>query len=655
MVIDRSLAAAAGLMVGDPIDVAVRDARSTLAIVGIAVGTAHGPYPLDTTTMFVTPETLTEFTGPHYWVTGVRLDDREATGRFITSIRSSSLGATTWQDVRSVMSDDTMFTVVLMGAFSVFALLAAGLIITNTVTGQMQSQVRDVGLLKTIGFTPGQVTLLFVGQVLVIVVRASAIGANAGLLASPLFLGDIDAMLPSDARVSFGPAWIAAVVVSVTALALVATLYPAWQAGHGSTVRAITGTGANAGSGRSRLSAAAARFGLPRVVCFGLKDVFSRRARAWLTIAAVAVASAAVVATLTIESTVAAMIDDPTLVGLDPVALEVERNEGPSPITDDELIALVEARDEVEAYVTKRWMAAEIDGERYVSWAIGGQPDAIPFRILEGRMFQEVGSLAVGGERPGLGRGEAIIGLGLARKLGISVGDTRVVGLTTGMISSGGPAEMMTFVGIYPGNEIMFSYRDLRAVMPSVNVLDAGMVSLLLRPGTDPDRFGAELIAGSAGRLTVTNIVSDTQENLTEARRIFRPVMAGLSAFLLLLVVVNLLATLLLSVRERMREIGVMKAIGFTPRQVAVSVMSGAMLLAVAGAIVGAPAGWLFMRTFLELPLRRSGIPGDIVQMPSLGWLAVLVGFAALVAALGSAIPARRAAGIGVSDALRYE
>ena len=58
-----------------------------------------------------------------------------------------------------------------------------------------------------------------------------------------------------------------------------------------------------------------------------------------------------------------------------------------------------------------------------------------------------------------------------------------------------------------------------------------------------------------------------------------RGIMFGLSGVLLIIGVANMLTTMLLNVRERVRDIGILKSIGMTPRQVVGSIASGTGLL----------------------------------------------------------------------------
>ena len=131
---------------------------------------------------------------------------------------------------------------------------------------------------------------------------------------------------------------------------------------------------------------------------------------------------------------------------------------------------------------------------------------------------------------------------------------------------------------------------------------------------------------------------------------ILRPVVYGLDALLLFVGLVNLVATLLLTTRERVRDLGVLGAVGMTPRQVSGSLVSEQVLVAVIAGLVGLPLGLLFFRGAVAL---TGG--SDEFAYPSWWSLALLVpGLVALVALLATPL-ARRAASIRITDALRFE
>jgi putative ABC transport system permease protein len=129
-----------------------------------------------------------------------------------------------------------------------------------------------------------------------------------------------------------------------------------------------------------------------------------------------------------------------------------------------------------------------------------------------------------------------------------------------------------------------------------------------------------------------------------------RPIVYGLDALLLFVALVNLLATLLLAVRERVREVGLLKAIGLTPRQVSGTVVWSQALLGAAAALGGIPLGLAFFRLAI-------GLTGgsDEFAYPA-AWAVALLAPAAVLAVVALTAPlARRAAAIRVTEALRYE
>ncbi len=131
---------------------------------------------------------------------------------------------------------------------------------------------------------------------------------------------------------------------------------------------------------------------------------------------------------------------------------------------------------------------------------------------------------------------------------------------------------------------------------------------------------------------------------------ILRPVVYSLDALLLFIGLVNLLATLLLTGRERRRDFGMLKAVGLTPRQVTGSLVSEQIVVGLLAGAVGLPLGLALFRLSVEL----TGGAGEFAY-PSWWSLALLVpGIVAVVAALTAPV-ARRAASGTVADALRFE
>ena len=124
-------------------------------------------------------------------------------------------------------------------------------------------------------------------------------------------------------------------------------------------------------------------------------------------------------------------------------------------------------------------------------------------------------------------------------------------------------------------------------------------------------------------------------------------------ALLSLAVVVSLFGivnTLALSIHERTRELGMLRAIGMSRRQVRRVIRYEAVITALIGAILGSILGVIFA-TLVSRPLADEGFVLSF-PVPTLLLLLVLAAIAGVLAAIG---PARRAARLDVLRALAYE
>ncbi len=124
-----------------------------------------------------------------------------------------------------------------------------------------------------------------------------------------------------------------------------------------------------------------------------------------------------------------------------------------------------------------------------------------------------------------------------------------------------------------------------------------------------------------------------------------------LDTVLLLITATTLIAVALLSVRERIRDYGVLKAIGLTPRQITATVVSAHAALALIASLLAIPLG-------IGLYLAMYRIAGDTTEDAVIApwWLLALIpiGTVLLVIAATS-LPARLATRIRTVDALRYQ
>ena len=128
-------------------------------------------------------------------------------------------------------------------------------------------------------------------------------------------------------------------------------------------------------------------------------------------------------------------------------------------------------------------------------------------------------------------------------------------------------------------------------------------------------------------------------------------VVTVLLLFAVIIALFGVMNTLYLSIYERTRELGLLRAVGLTRRQTRSMVRWEAAIVSVMGAlfgvVIGIAFGWALQQALEPEGFSELGIPG--------GQLAIYVVFAAVLGVVFAIFPARRAAKLNVLEAISYE
>ena len=136
--------------------------------------------------------------------------------------------------------------------------------------------------------------------------------------------------------------------------------------------------------------------------------------------------------------------------------------------------------------------------------------------------------------------------------------------------------------------------------------------------------------------------------------RVVEIVLGAIGLIALVIAALGITNALLAAVRERRREIGVLKAIGARDRDVARTFLIEAGMLGLVGGVVGTAAGFVTARivgAVVNGYLVRQGLDGVAVDVPA-GLVAGAVAGSALLAMAAGTLPARRAARLPARDAM---
>jgi putative ABC transport system permease protein len=282
-------------------------------------------------------------------------------------------------------------------------------------------------------------------------------------------------------------------------------------------------------------------------------------------------------------------------------------------------------------------------------------PNAFEDAILEGRPYE-------------MGTREIVINEVAAEQFekNVTVGSTinitrretvpfTVVGITSGArggVSGFGPSGPEFYVPVDPHYRIVQESPsvgvDQRAYAQVTVVAEAGRVRevndrIETYIQTESD---ARRLAGENGNVTVQStedVIGGIEEVLEDITRL----VTGIGVLALVVGAFGIANIMLVSVTERTKEIGIMKAVGATNRDILGLFLAESVLLGIAGAAIGIPLG---------LAVGYGGaVYAEVGFTIPPGWIATALGMGIAIGVVAGVYPAWRAARVDPIEALRYE
>ncbi len=573
-------------------------------------------------------------------------------------------GSQSWlgfeQGTAREQSTNTPFVV----AFAIFALALAVLITGNVVSAAVVASYRRIGVLKSIGFTPAQVTATYLAQIGL----PALAGAIIGTVLGDAWVQPVISVAPLIGVHVSVPQWInVAAPLAMLALTGLAAAIPAVRAGRLSAVAAIAaGQAPRAGRGFG-LHRLAGRLPLPRLVTVGLAAPLSRPARSAVTLAAIAFGLTAVVMAASLSASIH-KINNSSISGLGQVQVTAEGARGTTLTASQD--AAVKAALRIQpgtahyaaesdlSYIPAGYL---ISGPRQSASGGHGRETrgpAAPVTVSLARFAQPLTAYIYGGDSSWLGWNlvsgrwyvgphQADVNTQLLAETHLHVGDQltlKVNGRTVTVRIAGqvfSPVPMPTL------------YISARALGPAASKLTVNSYDINHTPGTSTADYITTLgrVLGPA-YFVLTPSGSSFAFNIQSSYfRLLAWLVAALAAF-------GVLNSVLMATRERLRDLGVFKAVGMTPAQSLLMVVCWIVAPTVIAAAIALPAG-LISEDILVRHLANSSfgvvLPASFVQVLSVADLALLVLAGLAIAAVGALGPATWAAASRTTTALRAE
>jgi putative ABC transport system permease protein len=705
--VDLATAERKGLQLGERIVVQGEQGRASLRLVGFtSLGgeTSFGSATFVEVQLPVAQRLLGEEGRFHVIQAAAQpgVSSQQLTRALRAEIGRAAVVRTGEQEARSQsdeIKDDLGFLNTALLAFAGISLFVGAFIIFNTFSITIAQRMREFALLRTLGASRGQILRSVLTEGLVLGVLGSVVGLALGVLTAvglrALFKA-IGVELPSSGSVVATRTIVVSLLVGVL-VTMLSTLVPALRATRVVPVEALTEGAVMHPHGPSRkitalavvltaigvglmcvglfvadgesaaLSAmgggAAATFlgvallspylvrplaslvGRPLERVTGITGRLARRNTTRLPGRTAATAAALMigVALVTFASIFAAGARETINRAVDQnltAQLVVQSDDGFSAFPSAAVRGLTE-RPEVEAASPIRFSQAKVrgvDGNASVTGV-----DAAIFTDLYKLDVQEGDDAAVTALAGGR---TTMIGKGFAESNDLSVGD--VLNLRT---ANNGRAQLRV-TGIFDddGGLLGDLAVDNRVLERDFGERKDSFALVALRDGEDAAAIERRLSGLLDRTFPAVEVLTAEQFKDQQSGQV-NQLLALIYALLALTIIVSLFGvvnTLVLSISERVRELGMLRAIGTSRRQVRRMVRLEAVIVSLIGAVLGAGVGVLLAVLFTR-PLE------DFVLTIPAFTLVVLLILAAIAGVLAAVLPARRASRLNVLDALAYE
>jgi putative ABC transport system permease protein len=266
--------------------------------------------------------------------------------------------------------------------------------------------------------------------------------------------------------------------------------------------------------------------------------------------------------------------------------------------------------------------------------------------LADGRLTAIAGDRAAALEALDAG-GSAILPAGLAERLGLAVGDTMHIPVDAARaIDLRVAAIVQRSMPGTSGEAILVGWHDATT---SLGVLGADAFAVRFLPGAEAQ--AAPGLRATAQSLALeANPIERIQGAVAEALARVFGVFDALALVAVLVAALGIVNTLTMGVLERVREIGVLRAIGMSRRQAMRMVVVEAAILGIVGVVLGAIAGLGAGAVLLQVGGGLSN-PGGLPLLP-IGVAAVL---GLVLPALAALYPARAAARVSIVEALHFD
>jgi putative ABC transport system permease protein len=530
-------------------------------------------------------------------------------------------------------SDLTGIMLLAMSSFGLFVLVLSGILVINLLTAMMASQIRQIGVMKAIGGTRWQIARIYFVQALFLGIAAVIVSVPLGILGSRALCRSMAVFLNFDINSFAVPFWVYLLVALIgIAAPLIAAAWPIWR-GTAAPVRvALSDFGlSQTNFGANAFDRALTRIGGTfSLVALAIRNSFRRRARLVLTLLTLTAGGLFFLAALNVRSSMINTLDHMFAARKSDLTVSLAKAYEFEKI--QKAVSKTSGVTRAEGWFTTEGSYGDL---RIGIVALPPDTQLLEFDIIEGRRLMPgetdaiVINNALAGRDPRMRVGDSV-----TLRIGADEKTWRIVGLAREAFSP-------MAVGYIPLTGMVNSLR-------------------LALDNTDPDSI-TTLKAELDRNLEQQAVRARAGSTKSESRYGFDQHMLMIYVFLIVTSAIvggvgglGLMTTMSLNVLERRREMGVMRALGATPRLVWLMIVSEGIVIGLLSWAIAALLAWPISKAigdFMVQVMFRSGLDFTFEPLGLVIWLLVSIG----LSGLASFLPAWKASRTTVREALAYE
>lgn len=536
----------------------------------------------------------------------------------------------------------------LLQAFGLLALLLSAVLVINMINSLLSGQIRQIGMMKAVGARTGQVMGIYYSVVLILGLAALVLAIPAGVWGGRAYAAFGANMLNFKIVDGSIPLWSFALQIFTGLMVpLLAASYPIYRSSRITVQQAISDYGLGRGRfGTGLLDRLLGRIGgLARPLLISIRNTFRRRGRLALTLFTLAMGGAIFMAALnirasttkTIESAFGALNYDIAIRFRQPCPVEVI----------EETLNAVPGVVQVEGWGGAGGSLVYGDGtmgNRFGLIALPPETSLVDFPLVEGRWLQP-------GDENALVANHELIehepGMGVGDEITLIIGEQETVWKVVGIVqeTASTPTGYVSDAYLAKITGQQGYALDARIVIENHDPESQEAVSRLVEKNLNN--------AGLDDVLMLMN-VANRQLMIDEHLVIISSFLLLMAALIAVVGGLGLLSTMSVNVLERMREIGVMRAIGASNQAVQrIIVVEGVfigLLSWLIAVVVTTPLGIVIGNAF-SMALIQVAIDYVLDPRGLILWLVIVMVFSAAA----SFYPARSASELSVNEILSYE